>query len=236
MYISRKVKEERAKAKKNAATWLTVIASVLLYVGGVVFGFLIAILVICWLKPEDFKNYTAGLQSIATIAAFAVGGWWTYTRFIHFREGKPKIDLRVEMPFVREQGSQWIITVEALIENTSKVRHQFKDFTFEITYAFPADELQNKTAKDGTALSAEFPRVAAKGSWLTDPENPDHRDDYGALEPTETDRRTFIVCVPRNATMVRAYTELFDEETDESWDATKVLAIPPIAEKGVIAE
>jgi hypothetical protein len=52
------------------------------------------------------------------------------------------------------------------------------------------------------------------------------RLDYGALEPGESDRWTFIACVPVNATMVRAQSELFDERSKESWDAIKVVLVP----------
>jgi hypothetical protein len=166
---------------------------------------------------------------------FTCRGWWAYSRFILFREAKPKIDLRIEVALIRRQGSQWIITVEALLENKSKVRHEFKDFTFNISYTLPADDLQNKTADDGTKLSAEFTRVAAQSSWLTDARDPYDRDDYGALEPGESDRRTFIACVPKNATMVRASTELFEEGTDESWEAIKVVAVPGSAEGGTMS-
>src|SRR5260370_35970893 len=70
------------------------------------------------------------------------------------------------------------------------------------------------------------------GSWLNDAEDPDDRLDYGALEPGESVRWTFIACVPKNATMVRAYSEIFDEESEESHESIKVLAVPRSAEKG----
>jgi hypothetical protein len=65
----------------------------------------------------------------------------------------------------------------------------------------------------------KFPHPAAKGSWLADAENVEERLDNGALEPGEGDRWTFIACVPVNATMVRAQSELFNEISKESWDA-----------------
>jgi hypothetical protein len=91
-----------------------------------------------------FKDYATGAQSIATVVALFLGGWWTYLKFFKFREGKPKIDLTLDVIFVRRQGAQWIITVEALVENKSKGRHKFKDLTFEIRYTLPSDELKNE--------------------------------------------------------------------------------------------
>src|SRR6266446_2466751 len=98
--VAREVKEQQAQAKKKAKTRPTVIASVLLCVGGLVFGVIVAILIMSWLKSEDFKNYSAGWQSIATILALFVGGSWVYWQFIQFREAKPKIDLTIDVVFI----------------------------------------------------------------------------------------------------------------------------------------
>ena len=90
------------------------------------------------------------------------------------------------MAFVQRQKGKWIVTVEALLENKVKVRHKFKDFTFDIRYVLPSDELKNEIIKikDGKeiVLSARFPHVAANGSWLEDAESADDRLDYGALK------------------------------------------------------
>lgn len=179
---------------------------------------------------EDFRNNAAGWQSILTIAALIVGGIWTWLRFFRFREGKPKIDLKLEVTFVRKQMGKWIVTVDAIFENKAKVRHRFKDFTFDIRYTLPSDELDNVISKDNAGkditLSVKFPHSAAKGSWLDDSEDPDERMDYGALEPGENDRWTFVVSVPAGATMICARSELYDEQSKESLEATKVLPVP----------
>jgi hypothetical protein len=213
---------------------------------------------------EDFKNYWAGwqsiatiAQSIATIAALFFGGIWTWRRFFKFREGEPKIAVNLEVNFVRKQTAKWVITLDALLENKSKVRYEFKNFTFDISYTLAEDELENRKIKDEAGkdicLSAKFPHVAANGSWLDDAEDPEDRLDYGALEPGENDRWTFVACIPENATMVRAYSELLydanrgwlsdlvaivksrfcGKETPESQESTKVLAVPVRVAHGV---
>jgi hypothetical protein len=218
-------------------------------------------------NAEEFKNYAAAFQSIATIAVLIVGGFWTWQRFFKFRKGKPKIDLTLNVVFIRRQGFQWITTVEALLENKSKVRHKFEDFTFEICYTLPSDELKNENVTDhrkrkrfaafwyqtkkfprklyywmkgqpepvnsekNTSLSVKFPHTAAKGSWLADAENVEERLDYGALEPGESDRWTFIACIPTNAEMVRAHSELYDKRSKESQESITVVAVPRSVEK-----
>jgi hypothetical protein len=182
------------------------------------------------INSEAFRNYTAGAQSIATIAALIVGGIWTWRRFFQFREAKPKINLNLTVIFVRKQAGKWIVTVEALVENKSKIRHQFKDFTFDLRYVLPTDELDNQRIKsDGgkeIVLSARFPHVAARGSWLDDAEEANDRMDYAALEPEESDSWTFIACIPEDATMIEACAELYDERSKESIETKKVVTAP----------
>jgi hypothetical protein len=115
--MQRPGKRQQAERQKRASVQLT---PVVLYVSGVASGIIVAILIVSWISSEEFKNYAAGLQSIATILALLLGGIWTYRRFIQFRESKPKIDLNLEVTFIRNQDSQWIITVAALLENKSK--------------------------------------------------------------------------------------------------------------------
>ena len=84
-------------------------------------------------SSEDFRNYAAGAQSIATIAALVIGAVWTWRRIFQFRVGKPKIDLTLNATFVQiqRQKGKWIVAVEAFLENKAKVRQKFKDFTSE---------------------------------------------------------------------------------------------------------
>lgn len=43
----------------------------------------------------DFKNLCEGLQSIATITSFIVGGIWVYRRYIRQQERYPNINFTV---------------------------------------------------------------------------------------------------------------------------------------------
>jgi hypothetical protein len=251
---------------------------------------------------ETVKNYAETAGSIATTAALIIGGIWAYRNFFQFREGEPKIDLSIEVDFIRKHGARWIVEVEALLENKSKVRHEFRDFAFKVCYALQSDELNNEICHDAPiegvtlrqrkkanakkaflsaaripwaalgglissilsrnwpgpqtahgdkvgsdrgdlifetlaedktrvekriTLSISFPHVAAEGSWLADAKDPADRFDFGALEPGERDRWSFITSVPEDATIVSAYSELYDERSKESHTASKIVSVPP---------
>lgn len=213
-------------------------------------------------NAKEFNEYAEGAKSIATILALFVGGVWTYQRFFQFRTGKPKINLTLEVAFIRRHSSQWIMSIDAILENKSSVRHQFNHFNFHIRYALPADALENRRATDRpskkglpafwnkrkkqlkewlykllgkkrpkaperSSLSLRFPHTAANGSWLDDAEDKENRSAYGALEPGETDRWTFIACVPADAIVVLVTSELYGKRiTSESFQATKVVGVP----------
>jgi hypothetical protein len=89
-----------------------------------------------------------------------------------------------------------------------------------------ANEIIKSADGKDIALSARFPHVAAKGSWLDDAENADDRMGYGALEPSESDLWIFVVCVPEDVTMIEVRSELHDEQSDESIVTKKIAAAP----------
>jgi hypothetical protein len=161
---------------------------------------------------ETLRNYCSAAQSVATIFALGLGAVWTWLRFFQFREAEPKVAVNVEVNFIRKQAGQWVVMVEGIFKNESKVHYKFKTLTLKISYTLPEDELQNKrtTGDDGRDiyLSPEFPHTVIDTSWLDDAEDPDGRLDYMVLEPGESDRWPFVVWIPLNATMVRADREL----------------------------
>jgi hypothetical protein len=48
------------------------------------------------------------MSSVATAVALAVGGYWTYQRFIRSREGAPKVDLDIDLSFIHKQGPRMV--------------------------------------------------------------------------------------------------------------------------------
>lgn len=180
------------------------------------------------MHAETFKNITAGISSItaaissiATAIALAVGGYWAYHRFIRFREAATKIDVNVDLTFVHNHREHWIVEGVALLENKGNVRLNFREFTFEIRYALPSDDLGRKTVEEGSIEGSgtiELPHVAAQGSWLEG-----FFDWY--LEPGERSRFSFLASVPSDSTMVWLKSEFIDEN-DDLEPVFKLYAVP----------
>lgn len=81
------------------------------------------------------------LQSLFTITALLVGGWWTYWKFIRQREDCPKTEFDLDIKFVGTQDGKYLIEVSANVTNKGLVRHRLADFTLNVHYLLPDDPL-----------------------------------------------------------------------------------------------
>jgi hypothetical protein len=70
---------------------------------------------------ENFNHLAGAIESIATLAALIVGGYWTYTRFIKQRENFAFIEFTVDINFIGKQNAWWIVELIAYLENKGKV-------------------------------------------------------------------------------------------------------------------
>src|ERR1019366_7334549 len=103
---------------------------------------------------EDLKNLAAAIQTIATVAALAVGGYWTYRKFIHQREDFAYIEFTVDIHVIGKQGRNWIVELIANLENKGKVPHHFHDLVFFLDALNSGDELQVSDRFGGQAYKS----------------------------------------------------------------------------------
>ena len=66
---------------------------------------------------EAFSNLAGGVESVATVAALIVGGYWAYLRFIKQRENYAFIEFTVDMNFAGKQGDGRISDPEERLLN-----------------------------------------------------------------------------------------------------------------------
>ncbi|MDP9169982.1 MAG: hypothetical protein M3N54_05140 [Acidobacteriota bacterium] len=71
---------------------------------------------------ETRKDLFAALQSLATIAALAVGGLWTYKLTRQFRETEPILTIKQNVSSWKLKNGAALIRVDSLLTNASKVR------------------------------------------------------------------------------------------------------------------
>lgn len=140
---------------------------------------------------EDLKNLTAAAQSAATVIAFAMGGYWTYGRFIRQRENYAFIEFTVDMNLIGKQDGWWIVELIANLENKGKVRHEFRDLTFDLEALYKNDPVSTNEEFGGQTY---FPHVIDKRNWLP--------DGVYFIEPGVKAKYSYVARLPEEAAFV----------------------------------
>lgn len=112
---------------------------------------------------ESFNHLAGAIESLATVFALIVAGYWTYTRFIKQRENFAFIEFTCDINFIGKQDEWWIVELIAYLENKGRVQHQFRDLSF-ILEALYSNDAVNQEAKFGG--QAFFPHALANGPWV----------------------------------------------------------------------
>jgi hypothetical protein len=164
-------------------------------------------------------SLTEAAAHLAQVLALALGGVWTYRRFIRQREDHARLDLTADLQFIGVQGDQHLAVVELAVTNDGVVRHRIQDLRFSLrTTRAEASLVRGDEAILGQVL---FPAVHYRDqrmfpkSWV-----------WSFVEPKATNRYRFAVLIPRTASfaLVKAYVLLPGE--DEFFSSLKILAIP----------
>lgn len=164
---------------------------------------------------EDFNHIAGSLESIATIVALAVGGYWTYTRFVRQRENFAFIQFSVDIHVVGEHGAWWIVELVAILENKGKVQLQVKDLSFELDALGESDDLIRNERFLGQAF---FPRSIASGPWIPP------RTYF--IEPGLTNKYTYVARVPKDVDHLMLHGHFTYINQPATHSAEKTIALP----------
>lgn len=146
------------------------------------------------MTPSDFNDVASGIQAIVTCVAVVVGGAWTYKRFGVEREGIPRIEFTVEIRFVSQHGQYVVVELIANVNNKGKVRHEIRDFSFDLSYIDSSDEIE--IGRTAVGHEIVYPRNAASGSWIS----PDYV--YTFVEPGTCVRYTSSAVIASTASVL----------------------------------
>jgi hypothetical protein len=169
------------------------------------------------MTAENLNHVAGALESLATIAALAIGGWWTYRRFVRQREDRPHVAFTVDAAFIAKQGGYWIVELISRLENKGKVRHQITNFTFDVYALFRNDDV---IVSDQFGGQAYFPHLVVRGSWLPTSFG------YTFIDPGLSTHYSFLARIPEETTMFVMHSR-FDYEHDKEFHvAEKTFAVP----------
>jgi hypothetical protein len=164
---------------------------------------------------ENFNHLAGGIASLATIVALAVGGYWTYTRFIKQRENYAFIEFTVDINFVGKQGPWWIVELIANLENKGKVQHQFEDLSFDLEALLTTDAVSSSEKFGGQAF---FPHVLARGPWV--------REGAYFIEPGIRAKYSYVARVPQNASFVMLHGKFTYLNQGANHSAERTVPVP----------
>ena len=165
---------------------------------------------------EEFRNLTAGLQSIATTLAIIVGGAWAVRRFIIEREAHPHVEFTADITFIERRVDWWIVELTSTLENKGKVLHRIEKFGFELLGLYADDPIE--TAPE-FGDQVHFPHLITRGSWLP------KRFGYFFIEPRVKATYSHIARIPCSATSVIMHS-WFDYGNGRSHTAERTVACP----------
>ena len=136
------------------------------------------------------------ILSITPLVVAIVSAMWVYWHFLIRREGEPGAEIEINVDFVGQQESKWLIEVSAILTNRSFVRHDYQDFQLKIRYLLPTDEVTDGSEKINFQLN--FPRIID--------ERLSERCRYFAnvayIDPRLSFRHSYITFIPAEATFI----------------------------------
>ena len=142
---------------------------------------------------EEFKNLSAGLQSVATAISFIIGGIWVYQRYIRQQERYPNLNFTADINVIGKQGEYWIVELIALIENKGKAQHKMERFEFDVYGVNKMDKLVDDEKFGG---QVNFSHFIKKGSFLPKKWN------YFFVDPGTAAKYSFLSRIPEDISFI----------------------------------
>ena len=166
---------------------------------------------------EEFNNLAGGIASAATVLALAVGGFWTYNRFVKQREKFPFIEFTVDIFPVGKQGDWWIVELIAYIENKGKVQHRIRDFDFHLV---ALSEREQVTISEEWGNQVDFKETVARGSWLP------KKAKFFFVDPGVKAKYSYIARVPAGRSFLNLHARFVYLDQEASHTAERTIEMP----------
>ena len=164
---------------------------------------------------EEFNHLAGGIESLATVLALGVGGYWTYLRFIKQREDYAFIEFTVDIYFIGKQDGKWIIELIAYLENKGKVQHKFSDLSFDLALLMHGDPVEPTEKYSGQAF---FVHEGIRRLWIP-------AGSY-FIEPGIKAKYSYVAQIPEQATYVMLHGHFSYKDQPSRHTAERTIACP----------
>jgi hypothetical protein len=98
------------------------------------------------LTLSDFQELTESIQSIFTVLAIIVGGYWTYNLYKVKREGLPRanIEHNVNVIYISPSRNRLILSIDVIVENTGSVLLKLMPWQIIVRKILPPTDEMNR--------------------------------------------------------------------------------------------
>lgn len=164
------------------------------------------------------KEKLAILQSIVTIFAVLVGGFWTYTLFVKERGNYPHATIEHAISHIAFSKDINLLRVLMTVKNTGTSMLEIKNMFIRVQRILPAPPCANTQPCAADQVNKALRGVDRKEdrfSWPLISERTTQWDTPIEIEPSEQDQIDFEFAVPANVTDVRIYNYIRNEKKKE---------------------
>jgi|1186.fasta_scaffold37611_2 hypothetical protein len=157
---------------------------------------------------------------VVKIGGVLVAGGWAYRQYVLRREREPRAEHDVQIDFVGQQGSDWLVEVSAHIENKGVVRFSLRDMRIKLFYLTREDE----PAEGSEAIRRQlyFPHSTDGGG------GPRYMEKSTYVNPKLRYRYSYVTSIPAKATFVLIHCKFHFWNT---FSTAQRLVRVPIADK-----
>ena len=145
-------------------------------------------------NAELFKNWTSGIQALATVVALILGGWFAWRNKHLFRYGQPHLTISHDISHRRVSPGYVQVTVTAILYNSSRVKVEVLDGLLTIQQMAPVSDAEAEEIFAQTFIDKKH-NGALQWETLTQYRLSWNQEDLIA-EPGESATTTFEYMVP----------------------------------------
>lgn len=151
------------------------------------------------IELATWKDFAGTAQSIVTIFALAIGGYWTYRTFFQFRQDRPKLNIIHSVERFRIPGNYLLIVKERL-SNVGLVAIRLNKGEIRIVQVLPLPDpvARMVNTPDSLKETAEDPEIWTVLRVYEHPWNKKHE----LIEPGEVDEIQNYFLIPDSIAVV----------------------------------
>jgi hypothetical protein len=162
------------------------------------------------------KDRIGSIQSLITVVAICIGGWWTYRTFIQQRQSHPRLKIEHKIEHWPISNDQVLLSVNEILTNTGPVMVDLRGGTIRVIQVMPIPpsvagalpSVHGEPTRSTAIASVYDPKV-----WHVLVDSPRNwKANNVLIEPGESDMVPNEFIIPSSIEVVAVYSYLSNPE------------------------